>query len=158
MISVPLHTKIYLGMSLCLSIVTIGITIVRIAGLKATGLHTVDLVWQIYWQYIEVCIGIMIVSATSFRIFYVQRAGRSSARKAAPRSNILKRYRQNILNRSANTKDDWNLPVPVPGATMTGIRTFIDGQGKTNTMTSSDSRESDDEKPLQIPDPAYSHA
>lgn len=141
-------------MSLCLSVMTIGVSIVRVSGLKVPGLQSVDVVWQVYWQYVEVCIGIMIVSATAFRTFFVQRAARNSARRSTPRSNFALRFRQKMQRDSSESNDEFGhgLPGHIPGGTMTGIRTFIDANGKTNnlgTMTSSISRESEDKKSLQ---------
>lgn len=159
-ITVPLRTKIYLGLSLCLSVMTISITIVRVSGLKVPGLRAVDVVWQVYWQYVEVCIGIMVVSATAFRTFFVQRAARSSAKRSTPRDYVFsQRFRQKFMRRSGEPKEDFNgLPSHFPGATMTGMRTYIDENGEpknVSTLASSVSRESEEE-PLQPPEMVHS--
>lgn len=150
-------------MSLYLSVMTIGVTLIRVGGLKVPGLETVDVVWQVYWQYVEVCIGIMIVSATAFRTFFVQRAARNSAKRSTPRSYFAQRFRQKFRNRPDESTDEfgYGLPGHIPGATMTGLRTFINGNGKTrtvDTMTSSLSRESEDKQPLQTPEAVYNRA
>ncbi len=135
-------------MSLCLSVATIIVTLVRVSGLKVPGLRTVDVVWEVYWQFVEVCIGITVVSATAFRTLFVQHAARSTAKKSTPRSYFGQRFRQKMQKRSAETDDDvgHGLPENFPGGTMTGMRTFIDHNGKTNnldTMRSNSSMKSE---------------
>ena len=61
----PIRKKIYLGCSLCLSTVVIMVTIVRIAGVADVphpfGPMIIDTIWQMYWQYVEHCIAIVMV-------------------------------------------------------------------------------------------------
>lgn len=138
-VSIPLRTKIFLGLSLCLSVMTITTTIVRVVGLKVPGVQSVDVVWQVYWQYVEVCIGIMIASATAFRTFFVQHAARSSQR-STPKSYFAQRFREKVIRRTNESDEEDGLPEHIPGAMLTGMRTFIDKQGRTGDLDTTASK------------------
>jgi len=71
-IKIGWRQKIALGCSLCLSILLIAITITRASGLMDNG--TIDVVWEIYWQYVSAEIGLILSTATAFRAFFVARA------------------------------------------------------------------------------------
>ncbi|KAF1959984.1 P-loop containing nucleoside triphosphate hydrolase protein [Byssothecium circinans] len=136
---------------------TIAVTLIRVVGLKIPKQQTVDVVWGVYWQYVEVCIGITVFSATAFRTFFVQRAARNSAKWSTPRSHFAQRFRQKFLKRPEDTEDDssFGLQCQIPGGTITGLRTFINDNGKTTnleTTTSGIFRESEDGEPLQSPE------
>ena len=100
---------------------------VRMSGLHAGASSTVDLIWELFWQEVECCIAVMMVSFITFRTAFV---GKSSPRK------VRQWYspRKNIWNRKVNTIDDEhkfdNLPT-IPSATLTGMRTFIQGGSET---------------------------
>jgi len=161
-IRIPLRTKLFLGMSLCLSVMTIAVTLVRVVGLKVPGKQVVDVVWQVYFSYVEVCIGIMAVSATAFRTFFVQHAARSSAKRSTPKRNLAQRFRPKLRSSSEETDDGFgdDLQCEIPGGAITGLRTFINDNGKTrdlDTTSSSIFRESEDKEPLATPEAIYKH-
>lgn len=136
-ISVSLRKKTYLALSLCLSVATVCTTIVRIVGLKVPGIKSIDIVWEVYWQFIEACVGVMVVSMMTFRTFFVQRA--IKAKRASPRVLFSRMYRRTFRR---NYQNDVELPnESFPHPTMTGVKTFIDGAGKsTQESKSSDSK------------------
>ena len=63
------NQKLALGGSLCLSICMILIAIIRISGLRAG--NSIDVAWEIFWQFMEACIAVLMVSLTAFRSLFV---------------------------------------------------------------------------------------
>ncbi|KAL8835183.1 MAG: hypothetical protein Q9170_003429 [Blastenia crenularia] len=150
--------KLALACTLCLTILTIMCTIVRIAGIH-TGrtIRSIDSVWETYWQFIAANIALSMTAATAFRTFFVSRsadAHRAADRPGANSSETLytkshKLYRAVIstilpFRRSkspagnserSSSSGGWNnAPIEmrqqIPRATLTGMRTFIGQQGK----------------------------
>ena len=131
-------------------------------GLKVPGRwKDLDFVWQVYWQYVEVSIGILVASATAFRTFFVQRATRHSAiNKSTPVSQFAERFRERlrIRSRELDTESNYGLEGEIPGAEITGLRTLINDNGKTrstDTMSGTESRESYDTEPVKLPEAMY---
>jgi hypothetical protein len=152
-ITISLRSKIYLALSLCLSVATICTTIIRVTGLKLPGHRSVDVVWQVYWQFVEACIGIVVVSMMVFRTFFVQRAARASAKRQTPYTYISRLYRRGKRTGGSRDPNNMELPQRFPNATLTGMRTFIQGGGEeTTTKTFSTNpnipQDSDDMMPL----------
>lgn len=58
-----------LASCLCLTIVVIVCTIIRIAGLRYN--NTVDAVWETYWQYVAASIGLTMTSVSAFRTLFI---------------------------------------------------------------------------------------
>ncbi|KAF2796922.1 hypothetical protein K505DRAFT_358889 [Melanomma pulvis-pyrius CBS 109.77] len=137
-VMIPIRTKIYLSLSLCLSFVTIGITIVRIYSIKVPGTETYDLQWQVYWCVVEACVGIIVVSMTAFRMLFVHRSTRSASKGAVPaQSHLGHRFRRQHINITDDLANDVDLPERFPAATMTGVQTFINECGNTQLNTGS---------------------
>ena len=98
---------------------------IRMSGLHArgaNGVETADLIWELFWQFIEASISVMMVSLIAFRTAFVIKSSRKKKRQwYAPR---------NIFSRRRPSPDDefrvGSLPT-IPSATMTGMRTFIRG-------------------------------
>lgn len=126
-----LSRKIGLGAFMCLSVAMALIALVRIGGYRIQG--KVDTTWQFFWQHIEVCIAIIMGSATAFRTLFVGENSRKTPNKKPSYSIRLR-----ILRKKTPTseKSDWedangrHLPT-VPSATLSGLRTFIDRRGRT---------------------------
>ncbi|KAI9876909.1 MAG: hypothetical protein M1830_005310 [Pleopsidium flavum] len=163
--------KIALASSLCLTILTIMCTITRISGIH-TGrtVKSVDSIWETYWQFIAANLALIMTAATAFRTFFVSRVKDREAQ--SPRSMDPWYMKARRLLRSTFTPRTWRskpsvdssregnrsdvpmeLPYQFPGGTMTGIRTFIDGQGRTKVgdsqiMHSMANEEYDDSWPL----------
>lgn len=123
-----LSRKLWLGLFLCLSVIMALIALVRIGGYSIQG--KVDTTWQVFWQYIEACIAIIMGSATAFRTLFVGENSRKTSEKKLPFS-----IRQRLM-RKTPPNDDWedtngrHLP-SVPSATLSGLRNFIHRHGRT---------------------------
>ncbi|PIG86720.1 hypothetical protein AARAC_010734 [Aspergillus arachidicola] len=70
-IRVRLSHKIILMCSLCLTIVMIALSIIRVSGLIYHD--AMDSIWQIYWQFLGSEIGVFLASAVAFRSFFMAR-------------------------------------------------------------------------------------
>lgn len=98
-----------------------------------------------YWQFVAANIAIMMTAATALRTFFISGVG--SRESPSPESKEARKFvRQTLIphswlsKRSAGNPGDgsnWNRPfkhpLQAPRAMMTGIRTFIHGQGRTRT-------------------------
>lgn len=98
------------------------IAIVRISGVshKKTA---VDIVWELFWLGMEAAIAVIMVSVTAFRSLLGIKS--QKAREKRRQSKPLVRY---FKKTPQNESDLVELP-SIPGATLTGIRTFINGSG-----------------------------
>jgi hypothetical protein len=120
-------------------------TIIRVSGLKGAPQGALDSGWEVYWQIISAEVGIAMTAVTAFRSMLVNHrsASRSSGRgeerwsgmkgvirKLGSWPSWLSSSRSGSAyteeHRRARPLDD--LPRPERG-TLTGIRTFIEGQG-----------------------------
>lgn len=70
-IRVPLSQKMILGCSLCLTIVMIALSIIRVSGL--VHVNAIDSIWSTYWQFLGFEIGVFLASAVAFRSFFTAR-------------------------------------------------------------------------------------
>ena len=147
--------KVVLASTLCLTVLTILCTIVRIAGIH-TGrtVPSIDSVWETYWQFIAANIAVTMTTATAFRTFFVSRAQDGAPHPPSSGGSWYSKGRRFLLlafspqswrsKRRAQSSDDdsnWQdypgeLPRVNQRATMTGVRTFINHAGKTKTKNS----------------------
>ena len=130
-VRIKLQQKLALGLSLCLSIIMIITAIVQISGIHAPT-NTIDVTWEIFWQLMEACIAVIMVSLTAFRSLFVAHGSgaqsppqKPSIRKRVLNSRIMVGRRRAEGSDSEETK---RLP-EIPRATLTGMRTFIRGKG-----------------------------
>ena len=105
------------------------IVIVRISGFVVK--NTLDLVWVVFWHQAEGAIAIITVSLTAFRSVLGIKALKAKDKKKLKRSWLS--HRPQLLPRyfKKETQDEskaQELP-SIPGATLTGMRTFINGNG-----------------------------
>ena len=141
--------KLTLACSLCLTIVVIIFTVTRASGLEWQS--KLDVLWEVYFQIVAAEVGLVLVSTTAFRALYVSRAARNQHSPQKYPSLLMKS--KNILRKiidprrwmskqskemtSRHSSDDaiakggfdGGLP-SIPGATMTGINTYIEHQGE----------------------------
>lgn len=137
-------------LSLCLTIIIIIIAIIRSSSLRVQD--KIDPVWALYWQYMTAEIGIIMAALTAFRQFFVARSNEKGQQSLelfqhwGSRSKQLIRriltpstWQTKTMSGISTGKGDgdqsYNLP-PVPRGTMTGIRTFINGHGRSKMGTS----------------------
>ena len=146
--------KLVLGASLCITLLTIVCTITPIIGIY-TGhpVKTVDLIWEIYWQFIATNIVLTMTAATAFRTIFVSRV--KERRLLSPGSkdswyNKAKRLlwsafslrtwrsqpRTDSLGYPKKSSDMVGIDNHIPRGIMTGIRTFISSQSKTKVRSS----------------------
>lgn len=180
--------KVALISTLCLTVLTIMCTIVRIAGIH-TGrtVKSIDSVWETYWQFIAANIALTMTAVTAFRTFFVSR-GAEDRRHPDPGSKenwyskgrrLLRSVFSTRLWYSRRSKSSsrtpggppssWDdapmeLKQDIPRATLTGMRTFINGRKLTprdresQIMRSVGEEEYQDDWPLSAidEDPKYS--
>ena len=70
-----MRRKAALASCLCLSSVTVLVTIIRVSGIVATGTQSIDVIWQIYWQYVEASVAVVMASASALRSLFVTARG-----------------------------------------------------------------------------------
>ena len=123
-----LHPRQKFGIAsfLCLSIFMIIIAIIRISRVHAADFE----IWASFWQQFEGCIAVLMLSLTAFRTVFVQKKQSSSDQQKPSQSYLRRRLFSSSKNSGEAAGDaEAKLSVEVPGATMTGMRTFIGGSG-----------------------------
>ena len=134
-IQINLRQKLVLGTTLCLSIFMIIIAIIRISKIRLPD-QAADIVWVIFWQQVEACTAVIMVSLSAFRSFFVTHESRLREDRNRNRHWYMSKkkasaWRRKVLLRSESGEEtDHHLP-QIPRATMTGMSTFIRG-GKSN--------------------------
>ncbi|KAF7876780.1 hypothetical protein EAF04_001863 [Stromatinia cepivora] len=145
--------KIMLAMSLCLTIILTIVAIIRVYGLQFHG--KVDQIWEIYWLIIGAEVGVILTSATAFRTFFVARSNNKLVQ--SPHGGLRWYYKSRQTLKRLMNLASWrsksnvreggyeqygeegrvkmnDLP-SIPRAHMTGVRTFIDGKGKSQDVS-----------------------
>ena len=144
-VKIKLRQKLWMGTFLCLSAFMIVIAIVRLSGLRTQG-TTLDLVWKRFWQQVEACVAVLMVSLTACYAFFM--ADSSSSGDAEVR---LWQYPQrSVWNQVRRVRDnDGRLPT-IPSATLTGMRTMIRGEQRFSIPRPEIDRTSSDTQPLRV--------
>lgn len=122
--------KLALLLSLGLTVFMVIITIIRVSGIVYED--KVDTVWEVYWLVLGGEVGISMAAAIAFRSFFVTR----NQSKSTPPPEKYRFFKSATFRRfrrrdplDLDSTDDHGLP-GIPGAQITGIRTFINRQGK----------------------------
>ena len=153
----PWSKKAAIAATLCLTVLVMIITVLRIA----TVVHAdkIDPVWGVYWHILAAELGVIMAACMTFRTFFVARNNKRGS-PHSPRSlhwyhqsrSFFRRYLSSgrwrrskgadgrstddsatLCEKCHSGRDGWqgkDLP-SVPRAHMTGMRTFIDEQGRT---------------------------
>ncbi len=131
------HQKFALGAFLCLSVCMIAIAIIRVAGV-VMGEQLIDMQWEVFWGAIESDIAVIVVSITAFRSLLGMK--HSQNRDQKQRAWYTSRLKQGFWKKvSTESSLDTMKELPqIPGATMTGVRTYIRGAGQTMQSSGSD--------------------
>lgn len=96
------------------------VALIRVSGL--TLANYLDETWMIFWQQMEACVAVMLVSVTAFRSFFVSKESRVSPRRRSPTNGQVSRKPLVHWTKRAG------IAIPsIPSATLTGLRTFIKG-------------------------------
>ncbi|KAH8723974.1 hypothetical protein GQ44DRAFT_709438 [Phaeosphaeriaceae sp. PMI808] len=133
-------TKAGLAMFLCLSIVMAIFAIIRVAGFHYHGKE--DDTWAFFWQHAEGAVAVMMASITAFRTLFVKPTDDPDV--TTPRSPVDKLVQRisrrfQALARAApdeksipSTPKNFKVKLPkLPAPTLTGIRTFIHRNNRT---------------------------
>ena len=103
------------------------ISIVRVSGFIIK--NTIDLVWIFFWHQAEGAVAITMVSISAFRSLLGIKALKAREKNNRERywfSHRPKLLAKNFKKATQNEYEFENLP-SIPGATLTGMRTFIEG-------------------------------
>lgn len=129
-VQIQLRQKLALGVSLCLSIMMIISAIVQISGIRAPS-HAIDVTWELFWQIVEACIAVIMVSLTAFRsLFIAHGAAALRYNRGNPNPGVRHRFdSRNFWRKRVSDDSEESQRLPrIPRATMTGLRTFIRGE------------------------------
>ena len=105
-----------------------------IAIVRGSGFHNNnanDPVWTLFWHQVEGAVAIITVSITAFRSLLGIKASKARERKKRERFWFSQHRKLRARSFQKSTQDEpktAQLPF-IPGATLTGIRTFINGNG-----------------------------
>lgn len=133
-VQIKQRQKLGIGFFLCLSVFMIIIAIIRISRVHATDFE----IWASFWQQFEGCIAVLMVSLTAFRTLFVSKASKSE--NSPQKFKVSDTYKRRIWfskrsDGSSQSGEKGHVDVAVPGATLTGMRTFIGGDGFMDSMT-----------------------
>ena len=133
---IKLQQKFALGFFLCLSLFMVVIAIVRVSNIK--GVNGIDLRWELFWQYMEGSVAILMASITAFRTIFLNQTPTVSEKKKKRSYSLLERIekrrrKQKDLDTEASD-NSYHLP-DIPRATMTGLRTHIRRNNRTGGTT-----------------------
>lgn len=129
-----LRQKLVIGVFLCLSTAMVVVALIRISAYGLRG--NIDLTWQLFWLYMEACIALTMASVTTFRtVFITVSSKRNEKKHQRPSYSMRQRLVAKLGGRSRPDElEKWEneegLPT-VPGATLTGMRTFIRRNNRT---------------------------
>ena len=144
-VKIKLMQKATLACSLCLTAIVIIFSVTQTSGLVWRG--NLDALWEVYFHILVAEIGLILTSMTAFRALFVSRStsrhqrspwktplflvkSMKTLRKLLdPRLWSPRQSRESTLIKNKTTECEFGLP-SIPGGTMTGMRTFIDGQGQ----------------------------
>ncbi|KAL8970734.1 MAG: hypothetical protein Q9183_001383, partial [Haloplaca sp. 2 TL-2023] len=137
-VKIKLGQKIVLGLFLSLNLFMMVVASIRISGLDFRG--KIDIVWLFLWQQIEASVAVAMISLTAFRSVFVASNSNRARKKAAKQpwysSTVAALKRK---GEKQSTKQRANLEMPtLPSASMTGMRSFIQGKGLLSGTTGQD--------------------
>jgi len=137
--------KLGLAAFLCLQVLMILIAIIRISGFVYR--HAFDEGWVYLWQQIESCVSVSTISLTAFRIMFVAGTSRGAQSPRHQQWSVASAWRRGMGLLGAkkgsgfmtSTEGTGDLDdVAIPGARMTGMRSFIGGDDGPRTMGGED--------------------
>ncbi|KAL8630979.1 hypothetical protein Q9189_003327 [Teloschistes chrysophthalmus] len=136
-VSISLRQKIGIAFFLSLSTIMVLIAIIRISQVHTRTYN----VWATFWQQLEGCVAILMVSLTAFRTLFVS-SPHSSAEVKAKRPSGSERRRLWYKYKGASDEGKGSgsverarvVDVSMPSATLTGMRTFIRGSPRASMI------------------------
>lgn len=120
--------KTFLGAFLCLSVCMIIIASIRLSGSDMNNTYAV--VWGLFWNQTEAAIAIIMVSTTAFRSLLGLKAQKAQKKKVVERYWIARRPHPpgRHFKKATEDESEYEQLSPILGATLTGMRTFTDGE------------------------------
>lgn len=95
------------------------IAIVKASGIR-TPVHSFDLVWETFWQQMEACTAVLMVSFTAFRSVFVSNKQKTTPKRASPMI-FLQRKIPTLLRTNGSSSGEggknWSPASPPPGGT-----------------------------------------
>ncbi|KAI9829711.1 MAG: hypothetical protein M1826_005454 [Phylliscum demangeonii] len=148
-VRIKTRQKFGIGLFLCLSVFMMMTAVVRISAVQkhvvvlGMPLTAVNFTWRFFWQQMEACVAVLMVSLTALRSIFVLDHSRSGAhvrahptRRKMLRADVCRQRfwpsRKDYASSESSNGDDGSLPA-IPSATITGLRTFIRGGGRGRT-------------------------
>ena len=119
---IPKKQRIILACFLCLSLVMAMIAIIRVSKMK--GSSNIDLVWELFWQYIEAVVAVLMCSLTAFRTVFTTQQTSVAKRQWQPSASWIQRMKWKKSSEKSADADSDALPT-IPKGTLSGLRTFI---------------------------------
>ena len=146
-VRIKLSQKLTLACSLCLTVIVIIFTVTRASGLEWQD--KLDVLWEVYFQIVAAEVGLILIAMTAFRALFVSRAARNqhspqkhpsfwaksklALRRLLDPRRWMSKHSKDITGSQEHdtTKYGFDGKLPgIPGATMTGVNTFINHQGE----------------------------
>ena len=118
-VQISIRRKLALGGILCLSVCTMIISIIKVAGGNTTD-GGVDTSWVLFWYEIEAAVAIIVVSVSAFRALFI---AHQAMKYRSPAENGSS---WNIWSRKSKGSKSEELPVP-PAQVLGGVSTHIRG-------------------------------
>ncbi|KAL9579386.1 MAG: hypothetical protein Q9212_005142 [Teloschistes hypoglaucus] len=138
-VSISLRQKVGIAFFLSLSTIMVLIAIIRISQVHTRTYN----VWATFWQQLEGCVAILMVSLTAFRTLFVSSPHSSAAverekakRPSGSERRLWYKYKASSSEgkRSGSIERAQVVDVSMPSATLTGMRTFIRGSPRASIM------------------------
>jgi hypothetical protein len=124
----PTQQKAAVGVFMCLSLIMAILALCRVS--KMHGHVAIDIPYELFWQYLEAAVAILMASLTAYRVFFVRHKERQRYKERMQRPSYSFRYFGRKKG-SAATGTESELP-QIPRPTLTGLRTFIRRNNVTN--------------------------
>lgn len=109
------------------------IACVRVSGIRVTG--SFDDTWNLFFQHMEACIAVTMVSLTAFRSVFISGESKENLKKPKPWHSLRLRRPRTKQHNDLLDENSNHLPT-IPSATLSGMRTFIQGGRKSRTLDS----------------------
>ncbi|KAM0795877.1 hypothetical protein BDR22DRAFT_893718 [Usnea florida] len=101
-VRINIRHKLGIGAVLCLSIVMIVISIINTSSIHTSG-DFFDLVWKLFWQQVEACSAVIVVSLTAFRSIFIAKKRELNNTKA--KFGIFQRFESWFSSRKKSGGD-----------------------------------------------------
>lgn len=126
-VKISRRQKLGITFFLCLSVLMVFIAVIRISQVHSKTYN----VWATFWQQLEGCVAILMVSLTAFRTLFVSSPQNPREKRQKPSDSYRRRlsYKHKDSGEGMEVKHVQRAKVNVmlPSATLTGLRTFIRG-------------------------------